>query len=162
MTQRDPRYDVLFDPVRIGPVTARNRFYQPPQCSGMGRNHPTPWAVMRGVKAEGGWAVVFAEQCDIHHSTDNPRNVRLWDEQDIAILGRMVDEVHAHDSLAGLMLAHNGYVTPNLISRELPLAPSAVPSFGIMPSHARRMDKSDIATIRRVHRKAALNASTRP
>ncbi len=25
---RDPRYDVLFEPVRIGPVTAKNRFYQ--------------------------------------------------------------------------------------------------------------------------------------
>ena len=25
---RDPRYDILFEPVQIGPVTARNRFYQ--------------------------------------------------------------------------------------------------------------------------------------
>jgi dimethylamine/trimethylamine dehydrogenase len=27
MSERDPRYDVLFEPVKIGPVTARNRFY---------------------------------------------------------------------------------------------------------------------------------------
>ena len=25
---RNPRYDLLFEPVKIGPVTARNRFYQ--------------------------------------------------------------------------------------------------------------------------------------
>ena len=25
---RDPRYDVLFEPIQIGPVTAPNRFYQ--------------------------------------------------------------------------------------------------------------------------------------
>ncbi len=31
---RDPRYDILFEPVRIGPVTARNRFYQVPHCTG--------------------------------------------------------------------------------------------------------------------------------
>ncbi len=29
-------YDVLFEPVRIGPVTAKNRFYQVPHCNGMG------------------------------------------------------------------------------------------------------------------------------
>jgi hypothetical protein len=28
---RDPRYDVLIEPVKIGPVTAPNRFYQMPQ-----------------------------------------------------------------------------------------------------------------------------------
>ena len=155
---RDPRHDILFEPVRIGPVTTPNRFYQTPQCSGMGRNHPSPWAVMRGIKAEGGWGVVFAEQCDFHHSTDNPRNIRLWDEQDIALLARMADEVHAHGSLAGIMLAHNGHITPNIIGREMPLAPSGIPSFGNFPSHARRLDKADIATLRKAHRSAALNA----
>ena len=35
-TGRDSRYDILFEPVQIGPVTARNRFYQVPQCNGMG------------------------------------------------------------------------------------------------------------------------------
>jgi hypothetical protein len=41
---RDPRYDVLFEPARIGPVTAPNRFYQVPQCTGMGdaRHHTDP------------------------------------------------------------------------------------------------------------------------
>ncbi len=34
---RDPRYDVLFEPIKIGPVTAPNRFYQVPHCNGMGR-----------------------------------------------------------------------------------------------------------------------------
>ncbi len=31
---RDPRYDILFEPVKIGPVTAKNRFYQVPHCCG--------------------------------------------------------------------------------------------------------------------------------
>ena len=37
---RDPRYDILFEPVRIGPVTARNRFYQVPHCTGIGWTQP--------------------------------------------------------------------------------------------------------------------------
>ncbi len=28
------RYDVLFEPMKIGPVTAKNRFYQVPHCNG--------------------------------------------------------------------------------------------------------------------------------
>jgi dimethylamine/trimethylamine dehydrogenase len=27
---RDPRYDILFTPIQIGPVTAKNRFFQVP------------------------------------------------------------------------------------------------------------------------------------
>ena len=34
---RDPRYDILFQPVQVGPKTAKNRFYQVPHCN-------TPWA----------------------------------------------------------------------------------------------------------------------
>ena len=67
---RDPRYDVLFEPIKIGPVTAPNRFYQVPHCNGMGRVFPTSMAQMRGMKAEGGWGIVATEQCDIHHSAD--------------------------------------------------------------------------------------------
>ena len=67
---RDPRYDVLFEPVKIGPVTARNRFYQVPHCSGMGHVHPHAEAAMRGVKAEGGWAVISTQECDIHPTSD--------------------------------------------------------------------------------------------
>ena len=37
---RDPRYDILFEPLKIGPVTAPNRFYQVPHCNGMGRMFP--------------------------------------------------------------------------------------------------------------------------
>ncbi|MFL6182562.1 MAG: trimethylamine dehydrogenase, partial [Actinomycetes bacterium] len=59
---RDPRYDILFEPVPIGPVTAPNRFFQVPHCNGMGYRDVTALATMRGIKAEGGWGVVCTEQ----------------------------------------------------------------------------------------------------
>jgi len=37
---RDPRYDILFEPIKIGPVTAKNRFFQVPHCNGMGHARP--------------------------------------------------------------------------------------------------------------------------
>src|SRR6266581_4793961 len=67
---RDPRFDVLFEPVPIGPVTARNRFFQVPHCNGMGYRDPAAQAYMRQVKAEGGWAVVCTEQVEIHPTSD--------------------------------------------------------------------------------------------
>ena len=158
---RDPRYDVLFEPVRIGPVTAKNRFYQVPHCNGMGRLHPTAMATMRGIKAEGGWAVVCTEQCDIHPTSDTLNHyVRLWDEKDIPTLARMAEHVHRHDSLAGVELCHNGYYSATHYSREIPIAPSGRPIIGTGPIQARAMDKRDIADFRRWHRTAALNART--
>ena len=52
---RDPRYDILFEPVKIGPVTAKNCFYQVPHCNGGGYRDPSAVAEMRRVKSEGGW-----------------------------------------------------------------------------------------------------------
>ena len=71
MSGRDSHYDILFEQVQIGPVTARNRFYQVPHCNGMGYLRPNTLAAMRGVKAEGGWAVVCTEEVEIHANSDN-------------------------------------------------------------------------------------------
>ncbi len=46
---RDPRYDILFEPVQIGPVTAPNRFYQTPHATGMGNRMPNSSAALRAV-----------------------------------------------------------------------------------------------------------------
>ena len=108
---RDPRYDILFTPLQIGPVTAKNRFYQVPHCNGMGHAMPMAHAAMRETKAEGGWAVVSTEECEIHPSGDLTPFVeqRLWDDQDIPALALMCEKVHAHGALAA---AVNGSSRP--------------------------------------------------
>ncbi|HLY55546.1 MAG TPA: FAD-dependent oxidoreductase [Stellaceae bacterium] len=161
-TARDPRYDILFEAVRIGPVTARNRFYQVPHCNGMGYRDPTALAVMRGVKAEGGWAVVCTEQAEFHYTSEITPfiELRLWDDRDLPGITRAVDMIHEHGSLAGIELAYNGMNGPNLYTREVPMGPSDLPiaTFSYEPLQARRMDRKDIANIRKWHREAALRA----
>ncbi|KMN78033.1 NADH:flavin oxidoreductase [Chromobacterium sp. LK11] len=152
------RYAPLFEPLRIGPVVAKNRFYQVPHCNGMNRMHPSAMARMRGVKAEGGWGVVCTEQCDIHYSSCHPRELRLWDARDIPILAKAADQIHKYGALAGVELAHNGFHVTNLETRAIPFAPSLTPTRGTAPVTAREMGKSDIRDVRRWHRKAALNA----
>ncbi len=157
---RDPRYDILFEPVQIGPVTARNRFYQVPHCCGMGHRYPDSMAEMRGIKAEGGWAVVCTEEVEIHHTSDLGPYIegRLWSDQDIPIMAKMADKVHEHGSLAGMELVHNGHHSYNRYSRAVPLSPSDITLDNEDPVHARAMDKQDIADLRRWHRNAALRS----
>jgi dimethylamine/trimethylamine dehydrogenase len=157
---RDPRYDPLFEPIRIGPVTAKNRFFQVPHCNGMGHAMPQAHAAMREVKAEGGWAVVSTEECEIHPSGDVSPYVeaRLWDDHDIPALQLMCEKVHAHGALAAIELTHNGPTASNLYSREVLLAPSHQPSKYGYPNQARGMTLADIADYRRWHRAAALRA----
>ena len=161
-TRRDPRYDVLFEPIAIGPVTAKNRFYQVPHCNGMGYRDPTALAWMRGMKAEGGWAVVCTEQVEIHHTSDITPYIelRLWDDRDIPMLARMADRIHEFGALAGIELAYNGLNGPNFYGREVPMAPSGLPvaTFTCDPVQARTMNKQDIRNVRRWHRAAALRA----
>ena len=159
--QRDPRYDILFEPVKIGPVTAPNRFYQVPHCNGMGRMFPDSMIEMRGMKAEGGWGIVTTEQCDFHPTGDvQPfTETSMWDDGDLPYLAAMVDAVHEHGSLAGIELVHNGQDSGCLYSREVPIGPEHRPiTWHQHPIQARAMSLGDIRDYRRWHRKAVLRA----
>ena len=153
---RERRFDVLFEPVAIGPVTARNRFFQVPHCNGMGYRDVSAHAAMRQVKAEGGWAVVCTEEVEIHPTSDLTPYIegRLWDDRDIPAHARIAAAIHAGGALAGIELAHNGMAASNLGSRETPLGPSNLPVLSDNPIQARSMTKADIAALRRWHRDA--------
>ena len=98
---RDPRFDILFEPVDIGPVTTPNRFYQVPHCTGMGYRRPQSVAALRGVKAEGGWGTVCTEYCSIHPSSDDLPHpfTSLWSQADIKAHALMTEKVHEFGSL---------------------------------------------------------------
>ena len=156
----DPRYKPLFEPIQIGPVTAKNRFYQVPHCNGMGHRWPQAMAEMRAMKAEGGWGVVCTEECELHPTSDltGYALMRLWDDSDLPVHELMVRKVKEHGALAGIQLVHNGSEVPNYLSRMPPVAPSAIPT-GVQPSvQARELSKQDIKEVRGWYRDAALRA----
>jgi dimethylamine/trimethylamine dehydrogenase len=157
---RDSRYDILFEPVKIGPVTAPNRFYQTPHAIGLGWQRPKAGAALRGVKAEGGWGVVCTEYCSIHPtSDDSPYGfLTLWDDDDVAALAQTADAIHAHGSLAGIELWHGGSHASNRWSRVPGIAPSVIPAMYHLPTTARGMDLADIKAFRGWQRDAALRA----
>jgi len=162
---RNSRYDILFEPVKIGPVTAPNRFYCAPHALGTGNQMPHTRAAMREVRAEGGWGVINTGYCSIHPSSDDAPlpNCRLWDDEDIEVHALMVDAVHRHGALAGVELWHGGSGTGNRLTRVPLMSASGVSSDSTYPgwinlARSRPMDRQDIREFRRWHVDAAKRA----
>jgi dimethylamine/trimethylamine dehydrogenase len=162
---RNPRFDVLFETVRIGPVTAPNRFYAVPHASGMTNTMPHMRAAFRGTKAEGGWGVVCSGYVSVHPSSDDSPlpYATLWDENDVRSHALMTDAVHEHGALAGVELWHGGGSVSNRTSRVPPMSPSGVSwmatHVGFMANQRSKiMDRGDIRNLLRWQAEAARKA----
>ncbi|AGI69683.1 trimethylamine dehydrogenase Tmd [Octadecabacter antarcticus 307] len=157
---RNPNHDILFEPLQIGPVTTKNRFYQVPHCTGMGWQRPRTLAQMRKVKAMGGWGVINTEYCSIHPASDDSLHISasLWDDSDISAHQLMTEGVHEYGALAGAELWFGGVRSANLSTRLTAMDVASLPNSVGHPFQTRAMDKNDIRDLRRWHRKAALRA----
>jgi len=162
---RNPAYDILFEPVRIGPKLAPNRFYQVPHSSGMKNDNPQVRAAFRETKAEGGWGVICTGACSIHPSSDDSPfpNATLWDDDDIRSHAVMTEAVHRHGALAGVELWHGGGFVMNRTTRTPPLSPSGLPWMATHPGfmgqqRPKTMDLSDIRDLIRWQAEGARRA----
>ncbi|MBO0805850.1 MAG: FAD-dependent oxidoreductase [Nocardiopsaceae bacterium] len=157
---RDSKYDILFEPVTIGPKTLKNRFYQVPHCNGAGSEKPGMQAYNRGMKAEGGWAAVCTEYCSIHPESDDIMRVsaRIWDDEDARNLSVMCDKAHEHGALAGIELWYGGPHAPCMESRHQPRGPFQIASEFEINTYPRYMDADDIRLVQRYYVDAAIRA----
>ena len=158
--KRDSRFDILFDPIKIGPVTSKNRFYQVPHCTGMGWQRPNMLAEMRAMKAEGGWGVVNTEYCSIHPSSDDVPHpyASLWDQSDVRAHHMMTKKLHKHNALAGVELWYGGANASSQYTREIPIDVNSRPNANGLPYQSRKMDKQDFRNLRQWFKEAALRA----
>ncbi|WP_088288151.1 FAD-dependent oxidoreductase [Kineosporia sp. A_224] len=150
---REAKYDVLFEPIQIGPHTLKNRFWQVPHCNGAGSDRPGFQAAFRGMKAEGGWSAVFTEVCSIAPGGDVMPWVasKLWDAGDVRNLREMTDAIHAHDALAGVELCHPGGLAANAETRAPAKVVSQIASDINYLANGRALSKREIAALRREH-----------
>ena len=157
----DPRHAILFEPVRIGPKTLPNRFYQVPHASGFGSVQPRTQAAFRAIKAEGGWGGVCVEYAPVSRDSDEVPAVAadIWDDADAAALALTADAVHAHGALAGLELFHGGGLSVNGASRLARLAPTQRASEVQYGSLAKEMTAADITRVQRDWAQAARRAA---
>ncbi|MDP7516391.1 MAG: FAD-dependent oxidoreductase [Arenicellales bacterium] len=151
-------YDLLFEAVQIGPVTAPNRFYAVPHATGHGNLQPNGSIALRETKAEGGWGTVVMQITEIAASSDmaNHPMERLWDETYLDAHAKLVERIKRHGALSGIELAHCGMRARNYVSGIPVIGPSNLPLLRPeFPIQVRAMNKSDIRDFRDSHRKAA-------
>lgn len=159
------RYAVLFEPVQLGPKTAKNRFWATPHAIGFGSDAAGSAAGYRSTRAEGGWGVVFTEATTISPEMDKtPHKMsRLWDEGDVRNLSYVAAEIKRFGALAGVELEYNAAVGSMTEGRGLtPHNPVSVPgesslsvpyAGGLMAA-----DKAAMEEIKRIYVQAALRA----
>jgi len=157
---RPSKYDILFEPIQIGPKTMKNRFHQSPHCIGAGTDRPGFQAAHRGVKAEGGWGAINTEYCSIHPESDDTMRVsaRIWDAGDVRNLRAMTDEIHKFDALAGIEMWYGGAHAPNMETRQTPRGPSQYASEFETLTYCQEMDEDDIRQVQQFYVDAALRA----
>ena len=156
----NPRYDILFEPVRIGPVTARIASTRCRIAPAWATRCRETLAAMRDVKAEGGWGVVCTEYCSIHPTSDDTpfAFATLWDDDDVKAQALMTDGVHR------AWRARRRRAVAWRRARREPLQPRAAavavrPAAAIRASvQTRAMDKQDIRDFRRWQGAAAERA----
>ena len=143
---RDPKYDILFEPIDIGPKTLKNRFYQVPHCNGAGSDKPGFQAANRSIKAEGGWAGINTEYCSIHPESDDVHRVsaRLWDAGDVRNLSAMTEHIHKYGALAGVEMWYGSAHAPCMESRCTPRGPSQYASEFELQTYCHEMDQAEI------------------
>ncbi len=157
---RDPRHDVLFEPIAIGPKTLRNRFYQTPHSTGFGER-PASQAAFRATRAAGGWAGVNLELTSIDPEADRspvPTPAKLWDDSDVDRVRLLADAVHAEGSIVGAELWHGGYNIDGSPSRLPPGGPSALPADHFPLTYSYAMSAAQIRRVVGLYAAAAARA----
>jgi dimethylamine/trimethylamine dehydrogenase len=157
----DPRYAPLFEPLKIGPVTAPNRFVAVPYALGFSDLMPNGAMGFRETRAEGGWGIVAMQLTEIDPTSDlsGLRYERLWDDHDTLRHAASVARIKTHGALASVELAHTGIRSRGISNGYPAMGPSILPTLKPdMPFMARAMDLSDIRALRANHRAAVRRA----
>lgn len=151
------QYDILFEPLQIGPVTAPNRFVMMPYANGHSYLMPNGAIGIREMRAEGGWGIIGMQLSEIDPTSDlsGLPYERLWDDGDVKVHARSVERIHAHGALASIELAHTGIRSRGIENGYPVMGPSSLPTLKPdMPYSAKAMDKSDIKRLRASFRAA--------
>ncbi len=125
-------FQYLFTPIKIGPVTIRNRIFSPPHGTVFAELDGLPnerMAYYHAERAKGGIGLIITEGIAIH-PTGRPFATTIYgyDEKCIPGFKRIASMVHEHGAKIFGQLYHRGRQMESLHTR-LPLwAPSPVPS----------------------------------
>jgi len=139
----------LFSPIRIGPVTIKNRIVFPAHLTNFAEDHlpSARHAYYYGERARGGAGLIITEEQSVH-PTDlaYEKLIDAFDPRVIPGYRKITYEVHRHGGKIFAQLNHNGQQGSSAYSRIPLWGPSSVPDplFREMP---KAMEKEDIREV---------------
>lgn len=143
-------YDPLFEPVKIGTMTVKNRMIVPSMvtnyCSHDGTATERYLAYHR-TKAEGGWGLIITEAYKVTETCGGYYNMAgLWSDDQIESHKKLTDTVHEAGGKIVCQLIHGGRQVTSEQSGVRGLAPSAVkdPTADEVPKEMSLRDIEDI------------------
>lgn len=106
------KFNAMFQPITIGPVTVRNRFVVPP----MGNNFANTDGTMSGQsaayyreRAKGGFGLITIEATVVHKGAKGgPRKPCLYDDSTIESFRRVIDACHKEGAKVSIQLQNAG------------------------------------------------------
>jgi 2,4-dienoyl-CoA reductase-like NADH-dependent reductase (Old Yellow Enzyme family) len=103
----------LFDPITLRGVEIRNRLWVAPMCQYSVEKRdgaPTDWHLVHlGSMAAGGAGLIMAEATAVSpEGRITDRDTGLWNDDQAAAWGRVVEYLHDRGATAGVQLAHAG------------------------------------------------------
>jgi 2,4-dienoyl-CoA reductase-like NADH-dependent reductase (Old Yellow Enzyme family)/thioredoxin reductase len=125
------QYPHLFCPIKIGPLTLKNRIVSAPtslaELSAEGHLTRENVAYYK-LKARGGAAAVTVGESIVHSATgkSHPKQILLDDEGVIPSLVEVADAIHQYGAVASIELSHGGMeCNPAFLGGRNPIGPSA-------------------------------------
>lgn len=105
------KMSLLFSPLKLRSLVLKNRIVTSPMCQYSSTDgFANDWHLVHlGTRAIGGSSLVFSEATAVSpEGRISPADLGIWKDEHIPFLKRITDFIHAHDSIAGIQLAHAG------------------------------------------------------
>jgi len=120
------KFDAMFQPIQIGPVTVKNRFVVPP----MGNNFANTDGTMSEQsvayyreRAKGGFGLITIEATVVHKGAKGgPRKPCLYDDSTIESFKKVVDACHAEGAKVSVQLQNAMQKMQEHRSQQLPVS----------------------------------------
>ena len=126
------KFNAMFQPIQIGPMTVKNRFVVPPMGNNFANTDGTmseQSAAYYGARAKGGFGLITIEATVVHKGAKGgPRKPCLYDDASIDSFKKVIDTCHAEGAKVSIQLQNAG-PEGNAKNAGAPIkAASAIPS----------------------------------
>jgi len=118
---------MLFDPITIKEITAKNRIVMPPMCQYMAQEGiANDWHFLHyASRAVGQAGTIIVEASAVEpRGRISMNDLGLWDNSQIEPMKRIVELCRQHGALIGIQLAHAG--RKSRVKNEPIVAPSSI------------------------------------